>query len=89
MLNLQYYRTTGEIMKKASAKAFRGGVAGMAAGVIQVCTFMWMRTLMNYQVRSPPSSIKHIISLSILIQLDIHAWSVLQAVGRNVTTILT
>lgn len=41
--------TFGEIMKKASAKAFRGGVAGMAAGVIQVCTFMWMRTLMNYQ----------------------------------------
>eukprot|EP00959_Pyramimonas_sp_CCMP1952_P155047 3244007-Pyramimonas_sp.AAC.1 len=39
----------GEIMKKASAKAFRGGVAGMAAGVVQVGAFMWMRTLMNYQ----------------------------------------
>jgi hypothetical protein len=37
-------------MKVASAKAFRGGVAGMAAGVIQVGAFMWMRTLMNYQV---------------------------------------
>ena len=39
----------GEVMKKASQKAFRGGVAGFAAGVIQVGTFMWMRTTMNYQ----------------------------------------
>jgi hypothetical protein len=38
-----------EVMKKASARAFRGGVAGFAAGVIQVGTFMWMRTAMNYQ----------------------------------------
>ena len=37
------------MMKKASARAFRGGVAGFAAGVIQVGTFMWMRTAMNYQ----------------------------------------
>ena len=39
----------GEVMKKASARAFRGGVAGFAAGVIQVGSFMWMRTAMNYQ----------------------------------------
>ena len=26
----------GDVMKKASQKAFRGGVAGFAAGVIQV-----------------------------------------------------
>jgi len=39
----------GDIMKQASAKAFRGGLAGMAAGVVQVGAFMWMRTLMNYQ----------------------------------------
>jgi len=39
----------GEVMKKASQKAFRGGVAGFAAGVIQVGSFMWMRTTMNYQ----------------------------------------
>jgi hypothetical protein len=38
-----------EVMRKASARAFRGGVAGFAAGVIQVGTFMWMRTAMNYQ----------------------------------------
>ena len=39
----------GDVMKKASQKAFRGGVAGFAAGVIQVGSFMWMRTTMNYQ----------------------------------------
>ena len=39
----------GEVLQKASAKAFRGGVAGFAAGVVQVFTFMWMRTTMNYQ----------------------------------------
>jgi len=38
-----------DVMKKASEKAFRGGVAGFAAGVIQVGSFMWMRTTMNYQ----------------------------------------
>ena len=38
-----------EVMSKASKKAFRGGVAGMAAGVVQVFSFMWLRTTMNYQ----------------------------------------
>ena len=67
----------GAVNKKASASAFRGGVAGFAAGVVQarartgvsiafragapnarpargatqVGTFMWMRTVMNYQAR--------------------------------------
>jgi len=39
----------GAVMKKASQKAFRGGAAGFAAGIIQVGTFMWMRTVMNVQ----------------------------------------
>ena len=39
----------GAVMAAASKKAFRGGVAGFAAGVIQVFTFMWLRTTMNYQ----------------------------------------
>ncbi|EEH51886.1 mitochondrial carrier family [Micromonas pusilla CCMP1545] len=39
----------GDVMKKASQRAFRGGAAGFAAGVVQVGTFMWMRTTMNYQ----------------------------------------
>merc|ERR1712220_34460 len=43
--------TAGEIMQKAADRAFRGGLAGMAAMVLQVCTLMWMRTTMNYQYR--------------------------------------
>ena len=39
----------GAVMQAAAQKAFRGGVAGFAAGVIQVFTFMWLRTTMNYQ----------------------------------------
>jgi len=39
----------GAVLKKASASAFRGGIAGFAAGVIQVGSFMWLRTVMNYQ----------------------------------------
>lgn len=38
-------------MQKAADRAFRGGLAGMAAMVLQVCTLMWMRTTMNYQYR--------------------------------------
>jgi len=41
--------TLGAVLKKASDQAFRGGMAGFAAGVVQVGTFMWMRTAMNYQ----------------------------------------
>eukprot|EP00238_Polyblepharides_amylifera_P009741 CAMPEP_0196580110 /NCGR_PEP_ID=MMETSP1081-20130531/27022_1 /TAXON_ID=36882 /ORGANISM="Pyramimonas amylifera, Strain CCMP720" /LENGTH=369 /DNA_ID=CAMNT_0041899897 /DNA_START=52 /DNA_END=1161 /DNA_ORIENTATION=- len=41
--------TIGFVLKKASAKAFRGGVAGFIAGMVQVGSFMWLRTAMNYQ----------------------------------------
>jgi hypothetical protein len=44
--------TVGSVLKKASQKAFRGGIAGFAAGVVQVGAFMWMRTIMNYQYRN-------------------------------------
>merc|ERR1719263_483097 len=40
-----------EIMSKASKKALSGGIAGMSAQAINVCTLMWMRTIMNYQYR--------------------------------------
>jgi len=43
--------TFDEIMEKAKNKAFRGGLAGMAAGVVQVLSLMWLRTTMNYQYR--------------------------------------
>lgn len=39
----------GEVVSTAAKKAFRGGVAGMAAGAVQVFSFMWLRTTMNYQ----------------------------------------
>jgi hypothetical protein len=41
----------GEILQKAKDRAFRGGLAGMGAMVFQVCSFMWLRTTMNYQYR--------------------------------------
>lgn len=37
------------MLSKASGSAFRGGVAGFVAGVVQVGSFMWMRTAMNFQ----------------------------------------
>lgn len=37
------------ILRKASRKAFGGGVAGASAMVAQVLGFMWLRTVMNYQ----------------------------------------
>lgn len=40
-----------DIMAKAGKKALSGGVAGMGAQAINVCTMMWMRTIMNYQYR--------------------------------------
>lgn len=52
-----------EVMRKASARAFRGGVAGFAAGVIQVGTFMWMRTAMNYQYANGGSMLGSIKAL--------------------------
>jgi len=41
----------GEIMNKAGKKALSGGLAGMSAQAVNVCTMMWMRTIMNYQYR--------------------------------------
>jgi len=40
-----------EIMSKAGKKALSGGLAGMSAQAVNVCTMMWMRTIMNYQYR--------------------------------------
>lgn len=40
-----------EIMNKAGKKALSGGLAGMSAQAVNVCTMMWMRTIMNYQYR--------------------------------------
>eukprot|EP01026_Neomeris_dumetosa_P077077 TRINITY_DN82_c3_g1_i3.p1 TRINITY_DN82_c3_g1~~TRINITY_DN82_c3_g1_i3.p1 ORF type:complete len:321 (-),score=32.26 TRINITY_DN82_c3_g1_i3:119-1057(-) len=40
-----------EVLNKAGKKALRGGIPGMAAMGIQVCTLMWLRTTVNYQYR--------------------------------------
>jgi len=45
----------GEVIQKAKDRAFRGGLAGAGAMVLQVCSLMWMRTIMNYQYRNGTS----------------------------------
>lgn len=40
-----------EILKKAGKSGIGGGVPGAIAGVVQVLTLMWLRTIMNYQCR--------------------------------------
>eukprot|EP00579_Thalassiosira_antarctica_P033107 CAMPEP_0201995006 /NCGR_PEP_ID=MMETSP0905-20130828/2639_1 /ASSEMBLY_ACC=CAM_ASM_000554 /TAXON_ID=420261 /ORGANISM="Thalassiosira antarctica, Strain CCMP982" /LENGTH=412 /DNA_ID=CAMNT_0048550061 /DNA_START=1 /DNA_END=1239 /DNA_ORIENTATION=- len=39
------------IFKKAFSKAIGGGVPGAIAGIIQVFSLMWLRTVINYQYR--------------------------------------
>jgi len=55
--------TMGEILAKAKGKALRGGLAGGAAMVINVCTLMRMRTTINFQYKygmSTREALKHI-----------------------------
>lgn len=40
-----------EIVNKSFDSAFKGGLAGSGAMAIQVCSLMWLRTIMNYQYR--------------------------------------
>jgi hypothetical protein len=46
----------GDALRAVAAKTFKGGVAGFAAGALQVCAFMWLRTAMNVQVRGARAS---------------------------------
>jgi hypothetical protein len=41
----------GQIFRKAGRKALGGGLPGAVAGVVQVLTLMWLRTIINYQSR--------------------------------------
>ena len=43
------------IIEKAKKRALGSGGAGAVAMVVQVCSLMWMRTIMNYQVGNIPS----------------------------------
>lgn len=40
-----------DILKKAGKSGIGGGIPGAIAGVVQVFTLMWLRTVMNYQCR--------------------------------------
>ena len=39
------------VLSRSLARAGSGGLPGAAAGVLQVLTFMWLRTVVNYQCR--------------------------------------
>lgn len=43
--------TLSDILKKAGQSGIGAGVSGGIAGIVQVLTLMWLRTLMNYQCR--------------------------------------
>ena len=44
-------QTFSEILKKAGKSGIGGGISGAIAGIVQVLTLMWLRTVMNYQCR--------------------------------------
>ncbi|KAF4672014.1 hypothetical protein FOL47_001025 [Perkinsus chesapeaki] len=43
--------SSADVLHKATQAAFRGGIAGASAQVVNVFALMWMRTTMNYQYR--------------------------------------
>jgi len=51
------------IFQKACSKAIGGGIPGAVAGVIQVLSLMWLRTVINYQYRYGSSFIQAITTL--------------------------
>lgn len=48
---VQTQRTVWRVLKKCLVRAASGGLPGAAAGLLQVVTLMWLRTLVNYQCR--------------------------------------
>jgi hypothetical protein len=49
-----------QILLKASRRGLGGGIPGAVAGVVQVLTLMWLRTIINYQCRYGTSFVKAI-----------------------------
>lgn len=43
--------TLNQILLKAGKRGLGGGIPGAVAGVVQVTTLMWLRTIINYQCR--------------------------------------
>jgi hypothetical protein len=40
-----------QILIRAGKRGLGGGIPGALAGIIQVVTLMWLRTIINYQCR--------------------------------------
>ncbi|CAM9099308.1 unnamed protein product [Pylaiella littoralis] len=49
--NISAWPEIRRILKKCLMRAGSGGLPGAAAGVLQVVTLMWLRTIVNYQCR--------------------------------------
>jgi hypothetical protein len=43
--------TMNQILIRAGKRGLGGGIPGALAGMVQVITLMWLRTIMNYQCR--------------------------------------
>lgn len=43
--------TMNQILFRAGTKGLGGGIPGALAGMVQVITLMWLRTIINYQCR--------------------------------------
>jgi hypothetical protein len=50
--------TLNQILVKAGKRGLGGGIPGAIAGVVQVLTLMWLRTVINYQSRYGASFMK-------------------------------
>ena len=46
------------VIRIAFARAFEGGAAGAIAMIINVCSLMWLRTIINYQYRYGTSTMQ-------------------------------
>lgn len=42
----------GAILEKALSRAFRGGIPGFVAALVQIFSLMWLRTTINYQFKT-------------------------------------
>lgn len=49
--NRSAWLETRRVLKKCLARAGSGGLPGAVAGLLQVVTLMWLRTIVNYQCR--------------------------------------
>lgn len=53
-----------QILRKAGQKGLGGGIPGFFAGIVQVVSLMWLRTIINYQCRYGTSFTHALMTLS-------------------------